>query len=136
MVFLLHERATTRGSIREFPIQLCATPSACSNLPSPTANPVEHEDKIVKDMDTTPPPRPLSHSIPDVQRELGDCSRDFVDAAIAAGRLKAKKLGSRTVVLDADLRDFIDAQPYREAVGRGKGRGRHPKKPVSLATAS
>ena len=37
--------------------------------------------------------------------------RSTIYELIAAGRLKARKLGSRTVILDADLTDFLNSLP-------------------------
>jgi hypothetical protein len=46
--------------------------------------------------------------------KLGCGSRAFIYKEIAAGRLKANKLGRRTVVLPQNLETWIGALPERE----------------------
>ena len=57
-----------------------------------------------------------AHSIAEVVRLTGR-GRSTVYELIAAGRLKARKLGSRTVVLDPDLIDFLNSLPDAVEVG-------------------
>ena len=59
--------------------------------------------------------RPLAHSI-DGACEEADCGRSYLYGQISAGRLRAKKMGRRTIILDEDLRDFLMRLPdYNEA---------------------
>ncbi len=57
---------------------------------------------------------PLAHSIDGVVRET-NIGKTSIYAMIAAGELKARKIGRRTVVLDADLRDWLASLPMRAA---------------------
>jgi predicted DNA-binding transcriptional regulator AlpA len=50
------------------------------------------------------------HSIDDIIESYGLC-RSTIYKAIGTGALRARKLGRRTVVLDADLRAWLDALP-------------------------
>jgi Helix-turn-helix domain len=52
-------------------------------------------------------------SIPEVCAATG-LGRDSVYAAIRTGRLIARKYGRRTVVLDNDMRAFLEALPRLE----------------------
>jgi hypothetical protein len=56
------------------------------------------------------PFRRAAHSIPEVCAATG-LGRDSVYAAIRTGKLIARKYGRRTVVLDDDMRAFLDALP-------------------------
>jgi hypothetical protein len=51
-----------------------------------------------------------AHSIPEVCAATG-LGRDSVYAAIRTGKLIARKYGRRTVVLDDDMRAFLEALP-------------------------
>ena len=51
-----------------------------------------------------------AHTIPDVEKRAG-IGRTLVYSEIAAGRLKARKVGRRTVILDADLQAWLKALP-------------------------
>jgi excisionase family DNA binding protein len=51
-----------------------------------------------------------AHSIPEVCAYTG-LGRDSVYAAIRTGKLVARKYGRRTVVLDDDMRAFLEALP-------------------------
>jgi hypothetical protein len=55
-------------------------------------------------------PRKAAHSIPEVCAYTG-LGRDSVYAAIRIGKLIARKYGRRTIVLDDDMRAFLDALP-------------------------
>jgi excisionase family DNA binding protein len=61
----------------------------------------------------TPRPYRVAHSIAEVCAATG-LGRDGVYNAINAGRLTARKFGRRTVILDHDLRAFLDALPKLE----------------------
>jgi Helix-turn-helix domain len=63
---------------------------------------------------TTARPYRVAHSIAEVCAATG-LGRDRIYHAINAGRLIARKFGRRTVVLDHDLRAFLDALPKLEA---------------------
>jgi excisionase family DNA binding protein len=54
--------------------------------------------------------RKAAHSIPEVCAYTG-LGRDSVYAAIRTGKLIARKYGRRTVVLDDDMRAFLEALP-------------------------
>ena len=51
-----------------------------------------------------------AYSLTEVARLTGR-GRSTLYELIAAGRLKARKLGSRTVILDTDLTDFLNNLP-------------------------
>ncbi|MHB2211445.1 helix-turn-helix domain-containing protein [Methylobacterium sp. CM6257] len=51
-----------------------------------------------------------AHSIAEVIERAGS-SRTTIYAEIAAGRLKARKLGRRTLILDKDLEDWLATLP-------------------------
>lgn len=51
-----------------------------------------------------------AHDIPSVC-QITSMKRAMVYMLIKDGRLKAKKIGKRTVVLDDDLQDFLDNLP-------------------------
>jgi excisionase family DNA binding protein len=57
--------------------------------------------------------RKAAHSIPEVCAYTG-LGRDSVYAAIRTGKLIARKYGRRTVVLDNDMRAFLEALPRLE----------------------
>jgi excisionase family DNA binding protein len=59
--------------------------------------------------------RKAAHSIPEVCAYTG-LGRDSVYAAIRTGKLIARKYGRRTVVLDNDMRAFLEALPRLESV--------------------
>jgi len=63
---------------------------------------------------TPPDGPPLAHSINGAQRRA-NIGRTTIYAEIRAGRLKVRKCGRRTVVLDADLRDWLASLPMRAA---------------------
>jgi hypothetical protein len=52
------------------------------------------------------PPAKLAHTIPGAAWASGS-SRSALYNAIAQGKLRAKKFGRRTLILDADLRRFL-----------------------------
>jgi excisionase family DNA binding protein len=58
------------------------------------------------------PPSPAAWSIEDTAKRAG-CGRTTIYAEIGAGRLKARKIGRRTVILDQDLRGWLAALPAR-----------------------
>ncbi len=62
---------------------------------------------------------PKAHSIQRVAELIGS-GRDAVYQAIRSGRLKAKKFGSRTIVLDADLTEFLQSLPDLELSSSGE----------------
>jgi excisionase family DNA binding protein len=53
---------------------------------------------------------PLAHSIEEARAQLGIC-RDGIYGLIRAGKLRAKKLGRRTIITDDDLRDCVARLP-------------------------
>jgi hypothetical protein len=58
----------------------------------------------------------IAHSIEDVQR-LSSIGRTNIFLAIKTGRLRARKFGRRTVVLDEDLRAFLAGLPEANSAG-------------------
>jgi hypothetical protein len=60
-----------------------------------------------------PSENPLAHTIETASR-ISTCGRTSLYAAIKAGDLKARKIGRRTVILHADLRDWLASLPMRE----------------------
>jgi excisionase family DNA binding protein len=57
-----------------------------------------------------PRERPIAHSIEDTAQHA-KCGRTTIYAAIKAGKLKARKIGRRTIILDEDLRGWLAALP-------------------------
>tara|TARA_R110002124_G_scaffold109501_5_gene262314 strand:- start:1555 stop:1755 length:201 start_codon:yes stop_codon:yes gene_type:complete len=53
---------------------------------------------------------PYAHPVADACYLLGIKSSKLYDE-IAKGRIRAKKIGSRTVVLDDSIREYLAAQP-------------------------
>jgi excisionase family DNA binding protein len=64
----------------------------------------------IQNDDTTPRPYRVAHSIAEACAITG-LGRDGVYGAINDGRLTARKFGRRTVILDHDLRAFLEALP-------------------------
>jgi excisionase family DNA binding protein len=60
--------------------------------------------------DTEKPVQPWAMSVEEAARILG-VGRTSVYAAIASGALKARKLGSRTLILEEDARSFLASLP-------------------------
>jgi excisionase family DNA binding protein len=58
---------------------------------------------------------PLSYSIADVVK-LSGVGRTVLYEEIKAGRLKAHKLGRRTLILADDLQHWLTGLPHKEAV--------------------
>jgi len=56
------------------------------------------------------PPNRRAYSIPEIMCLLGLC-RDSVYKLIREGRLPARKIGRRTVVLETDLQAFLEGLP-------------------------
>ena len=54
--------------------------------------------------------QPVANTVADVLRRVG-ISRTKFYQEINAGRLKARKIGSKTVVLEVDLQAYLDALP-------------------------
>jgi len=54
--------------------------------------------------------RKVAHSINEVCAQTG-VGRDGIYKAINEGRLPARKIGRRTVVLESDLQAFLEALP-------------------------
>jgi excisionase family DNA binding protein len=57
---------------------------------------------------------PLAHSVEDAARATA-CGRTTIFAMIKSGELKARKIGRRTVILDADLQAWLGSLPSRVA---------------------
>lgn len=51
----------------------------------------------------------LAHKIPDACRRLG-CGRTMIYELLAAGELKAIKLGNRTLIPESELRRFVQTR--------------------------
>jgi len=58
----------------------------------------------------TEPTNRRAHSIADIVRE-GPFSRTFIYEAIKQGRLKARKGGRRTIILDDEYQCFVESLP-------------------------
>jgi len=56
--------------------------------------------------------RQLAHSAEGAAAQAA-CGRTMIFAAIKAGDLKARKIGRRTVILDADLQVWLGSLPVR-----------------------
>jgi excisionase family DNA binding protein len=57
-----------------------------------------------------PAEAPLARS-PDLSARVAGVGRSAICDAIKAGTLRARKLGKRTLIADADLRAWIDSLP-------------------------
>lgn len=60
----------------------------------------------------------LAHTIDGATRS-SKCGRTKVYDEIRKGRLRARKIGRRTIILDADLKDWLASLPTREAMAKG-----------------
>jgi excisionase family DNA binding protein len=60
------------------------------------------------------PPQQVAYSIETVSKTTG-VGRTTIFAEIKLGRLRARKLGRRTIILDEDLRAWLANLPEREA---------------------
>lgn len=58
----------------------------------------------------TSPKAPRAYSINQTLSIIG-CGRTHLYQELNAGRLKARKLGSKTVILEQDLNDYLDGLP-------------------------
>jgi helix-turn-helix protein len=56
----------------------------------------------------------IAHTIPEAVRASG-LSRSTIYLAISSGALCARKSGSRTLILDADLRQFLRSLPLTKS---------------------
>lgn len=56
------------------------------------------------------PSEKLAYSIPDLMHASG-LGRTFIYSEIAAGRLKVKKAGSRTIILPEDAQEWLRGFP-------------------------
>jgi excisionase family DNA binding protein len=61
-------------------------------------------------METAMKKTPYAHPVPDACDLLGIKSSKLY-TEIAKGRIRAKKIGTRTVVLDESIREYLAAQP-------------------------
>jgi hypothetical protein len=62
---------------------------------------------------TASPTRQLAYTIAEAVQASG-LGRTSLFEAMNSGRLRARKVGSRTIILDPDLRAFLAALPERE----------------------
>jgi excisionase family DNA binding protein len=60
---------------------------------------------------------PLGRSINDAALKAG-IGRSTIYGAVNSGALKAKKLGRRTLILDADLKTYLDSLPSYTVGGK------------------
>lgn len=58
---------------------------------------------------------PLAYPVNDFARAIG-VGRSKIYEEIRLGRLRAKKLGSRTVITGSDARAYLDSLPFVPAV--------------------
>ena len=56
---------------------------------------------------------PLAHSVEAALRHA-PCGRTLLYAEMKRGRLKARKIGRRTIVLDEDLRGWLASLPMQQ----------------------
>ena len=82
----------------------------------------------------------LAYSIRELAKN-GPIGRSSIYNQIAAGRLRARKIGRRTVILDEDWRAFLTAAPPLEpattlssTTATPRRRGRPRKVPVGIAS--
>lgn len=66
----------------------------------------------------------LAHSVPEACK-IANAGRTSIYEAINAGALRAVKRGRRTLILDEDLRNWLQSLPQINAKARGKSEGRH-----------
>jgi hypothetical protein len=64
-------------------------------------------------MSDLPPPAKMAYSIPEAMEATG-IGRSSLYEDISAGRLMARKRGSRTVILARDLAAYLEALPVAE----------------------
>ncbi len=57
----------------------------------------------------------IAHTVEDATR-ISTCGRTLLYAAIKSGKLKARKIGRRTVILDEDLRAWLKSLPTAQEV--------------------
>jgi hypothetical protein len=69
--------------------------------------------------------RTIAHTIPQAVLASG-LSRSLLYVAIGRGELRARKCGARTIILDSDLRRFLNRLP--RFGGRTSGGARGPQK--------
>ncbi len=68
----------------------------------------------IKQAPQPPHDRQLAHTI-EGAAHVTTCGRTTIFAAIKSGELKARKIGRRTVILDADLQAWLGSLPVRVA---------------------
>jgi excisionase family DNA binding protein len=56
---------------------------------------------------------PMGRSVEAAAVHAG-CSRTTIYEAIKSGALRARKLGSRTIIVDEDLRNWLQSLPAKE----------------------
>jgi len=61
-------------------------------------------------------PFQLAYTISDVEKR-SRIGRTLIYSEIASGRLKARKVGRRTIVLEGDLRTWLDSLPVQPTPG-------------------
>jgi len=62
------------------------------------------------------PLRKQAHSVDNVAEIIGT-GRDGIYAAIRSGQLRARKFGRRTLILEHDLRAFLESLPELDLKG-------------------
>lgn len=62
-------------------------------------------------------PANLAHSTRDARKRLGNIGHTKLYELIANGNLKARKIAGRTVILEADIEDFLSRLPSATDVG-------------------
>ena len=85
-------------------ISLSKSPEITNDSSASEQSCADSDDKEQKIM------QKLGYSIPEVVR-LTSIGRSSIYEALASGRLKARKLGKRTIVLENDIADFLKALP-------------------------
>jgi len=59
----------------------------------------------------------VAYSVPEARKRLGGIGHTKFYQLVGSGKLKARKLAGRTVVLDTDLAEYLASLPLATEVG-------------------